>query len=294
MTFMRNKNKPIKNKGRNKPHNATNARGNDGRGSKLDHKQRERSDRSGMPKVKASLFGMHAVTEAWLNPNRNVNGLFITESTLVDFEEILVQAKKAGLKRPEPEIIEKSALDKTLPSGTVHQGIAINCQNLEEIDLRDVIIKGERQERSVLMIFDQVTDPHNVGAIIRSACVFSADALILQKKHAPELGGVLAKTACGGVEHLDVVYETNLSRTIEGLQKEGYYIVGLDERGERTIGELGRIDKIALVMGAEGPGLRRLVRENCDELVKLPTGDKLSSLNVSNAAAVALYAITQA
>ena len=184
-------------------------------------------------------------------------------------------------------------LDGSTPSGSVHQGIALNCQALDEIDIHDIIRAEEAKDHSILIMLDQVTDPHNVGAIIRSSCVFGAGAMILQRKHAPELTGVLAKTACGGVEHLPVAYETNLTRSIEALQEVGYFAIGLAEEGETELQSLSaEYPKLVLVLGAEGDGLRRLVRQQCDLLSRLPTTGPISSLNVSNAAAVALFAVT--
>lgn len=243
------------------------------------------------PKVKIDLFGTHAVTEAWTNPQRHIHALYITENALDSFDEALKKAHDRGLKRPAPQIVDKAALDHSTPPGSVHQGIGLNCQALEETDIHDIIRAEDPKERSVLVMLDQVTDPHNVGAIIRSACAFGAGGMILQRKHAPELTGVLAKTACGGVEHLPVAYETNLTRSLETLQKAGYFAVGLDERGEQTMSQLPHYPKTVLVLGAEGDGLRRLVREQCDILAQLPTAGPISSLNVSNAAAVALYAV---
>ena len=180
-----------------------------------------------------------------------------------------------------------------LPKGAVHQGIALDCTPLPEYDAQDLIIAHQGKESSTLLILDQVTDPHNVGAIIRSAAAFGCAGIIQQRKHAPELAGVLAKTACGGLEHTKIAHETNLSRAIETLQSAGYFVYGLDERGEQTIGQIKPGGKQVIVLGAEGAGLRRLVAEKCDALIKLPTQPPIASLNVSNAAAIALYALSQ-
>ena len=243
-------------------------------------------------KMKIDLFGLHAVREAWVNPKRHIHALFITNNALDQFDNALAKALDLKIKRPAPQIIDKSVLDNATPLGSVHQGIGLSCQNLSEIDLADIIRAHENKEKTVLVMLDQVTDPHNVGAIIRSASAFGADGLILQKKHAPEIKGVLAKTACGGVEHLPIMSETNLTRSLETLQNAGYFVIGLDERGEQTVGELPHYPKIVIVLGAEGDGLRRLVREQCDVLTRLPTQEPIASLNVSNAAAVALYALS--
>ncbi|MCB9988261.1 MAG: 23S rRNA (guanosine(2251)-2'-O)-methyltransferase RlmB [Rhodospirillales bacterium] len=235
--------------------------------------------------IKADLWGSHAVQAAWLNPDRDVRALYITESALKDFSQ------SAPVKRPPPMIVDKAALDHALPKGAVHQGIALDCPPLEETFLNDLIIRAGGQPKTVLLMLDQVTDPHNVGAILRSACAFGAAGMIMQKKHAPELSGVLAKTACGAVEHVPVAYETNLTRSLETLQENGFFVIGLDERGEDIAG-LSVPDKCVLVLGAEGPGLRRLVKEQCDTLARLPMNGPMPSINVSNAAAVALYALS--
>lgn len=240
------------------------------------------------------LYGFHAVREAWLNEDRTINTLFLTQQAARGFEKTMLEAKKKGLRRPDATTIEKDKLDKLLPKGAVHQGIALSCPTLEESDLQDFIIRSETQERTVLCILDQVTDPHNVGAILRSASAFGIDGVVMQKKHAPALEGVLAKTACGAVDHIDVAHATNLSRAINELQENGFYVVGLDERGERQIGDVAqdtRHNRLAVVLGSEGDGIRHLIKETCDELIKLPTQGAIASLNVSNAAAVTFYEI---
>ena len=240
-------------------------------------------------KAQIDLFGKHAVSEAWTNRNRNIKALYITEKTLAEFEAVLENAERQNIERPAPQIISKEELDHMAPQGAVHQGIAVQCAPLEEIDISDIIRIEDAKEKSILLMLDQVTDPHNVGAIIRSAAAFGAAGIIMQRKHAPELTGVLAKTACGGVEHLPVAFETNLTRSLETLQDAGYFAIGLDERGEKTLADLPSYKKAVIVLGAEGTGLRRLVREQCDILARLPTNPPIASLNVSNAAAVALY-----
>lgn len=241
----------------------------------------------GLPK--ASLYGLHAVREAFLNPKRRIEKLYITENTLPGFENVIKEASNLG--RPVPTILEKSQLERLVPQGAVHQGVALAAQSLEETDITDLIIAYQNQAYSLFVMLDQVTDPHNVGAILRSASAFGAAGIIMQRRHAPALEGVLAKTACGAVEHLPVAYETNLSRALETLKEAGYFVYGLDERGKQDIGTMKPGGKVVLVLGAEGDGMRRLVRENCDVLLRLPTQGAIQSLNVSNAAAVALYAL---
>ncbi len=248
-----------------------------------------RADPQAQPKqrIKADLFGMHAVREAWGNPARFVHALYITEAAMKEFEPHL----KTAAKRPAPIIVTKEDIDRALPPGTVHQGIALSCQALPELSVIDIIIKAETKPKSVIVMLDQVTDPHNIGAILRSACAFGADGVVMQSRHTPDMDGILAKTACGAVDHIPVAYETNLSRALEKLKEHHYTVIGLDEHSPKTFSDLYSYDRVVIVLGAEGPGIRRLIREHCDVLVTLPTKPPIASLNVSNAAAVALYAL---
>lgn len=243
---------------------------------------------------KPSLYGTHAVREAWLNPARKIKALYLTDQAAAGFEETVLEARQKGLKRPAPVSIDKNSLEKMLPPGAVHQGLGLVCDPLDEVGVQDLMIRTADMEAPVLVILDQVTDPHNVGAILRSACAFGVQGVIMQRRHAPEMDGVLAKTACGAAEYVPVAYETNLSRAIEELKEGGYFVIGLDERGGKSIAEFTRGSKkgkTVLVLGAEGPGIRRLVSEHCDELVHIPMTNNMASINVSNAAAVALYAL---
>lgn len=240
--------------------------------------------------ARPNLYGFHAVREAWLNEDREVSALYVTEQAGSSFEEDYHQAKRDGLSRPEAFLISKEQMSKLCPPGAVHQGIAMACSELPELSARDLAIRCVDKERAVLVMLDQVTDPHNVGAILRSASAFGADGVIMQSRHAPDLEGVLAKTACGALDHIGVAYETNLSRAIEQLKEDGFFVVGLDERGDE-LGHFNPAGKTVLVLGAEGPGLRRLIKENCDQLLRLPTQGAIQSLNVSNAAVVSLYAL---
>lgn len=235
------------------------------------------------------LWGIHAVREAWLNPNRKIHSLLVTDRMERDARALPVLD---GVKRPKPDIVERKILDKRLPDGAVHQGIAIECAPLEEVFLSDLIIRSKTREKTLVMMLDQVTDPHNIGAILRSACAFGAIALIVQTRHTPEITGTMAKAACGAVEHVPIIRETNLSRAIESLQDNFFNVVGLDEQGA-LIADIALSDKTCLVMGAEGPGLRQKVKGTCTSLLRLPTDGPVPTLNVSNAAAVALYAVTQ-
>lgn len=269
------------------------ARHKNNSGTKPRHESPKEPQKKSHKDLRANLYGYHAVSAAWLNPNRNIHAFYLTEQALKGVQPLLDNAVKTGLKRPAPSLVDKKQIDKILPHGSVHQGLALHAGDLPETSVHDLIIQNHTEGHTLLVMLDQVTDPHNVGAILRSVCAFGAHGVIMQRKHAPDLTGVLAKTACGAVEHTPVAFETNLNRTLETLKEAGYFVYGLDERGETSLPDVKPHKKSVVVLGAEGPGLRRLVRENCDSLVRLPTTGPVSSLNVSNAAVVALYALTQ-
>ncbi len=268
----------------------------DNRGPRPERERLPPEPREAAPYVpdreRATIYGLHAVTEAWLNPDRIISALYITPPMRTDFEPVLVRARAAGISRPSPTLLDKDKLDRYAPRDAVHQGIALAAEPLDEQSVADFLRRVGDAPDALFVMLDQVTDPHNVGAIIRSASALGADGLILQRKHAPSLTGVLAKTASGGLEHLPVATETNLSRALEELKEAGFFAFGLDERGTQSITEIKRGGRVVLVLGAEGSGLRPLVREHCDSLVRLPTSGPIQSLNVSNAAAVALFALS--
>jgi len=238
------------------------------------------------------LYGTHSVAAAWLNPARACHHLYGLRTSLDAFATIIGKAASAGLKRPAPIVLDRDALDRLLPPGSVHQGLALDAQPLTEETLDDVLIAGGAGP-GLLVLLDQVTDPHNVGAIVRSAAAFGARGVIVQRRHAPEISGVLAKAASGAIETVPILRETNLSRALAELRAAGFTAIGLDERGTGTLAEIVCGERVVLVLGAEGSGLRRLVAEGCDFHARLPTQPPISSLNVSNAAAVALYEIAR-
>ncbi len=239
----------------------------------------------------AYLYGVHAVTQALLNADRKHTRLLATERGAASIEKVLKKAAKDGLSVPEVTVVESEDIDRLLPRDAVHQDLLLDTQPLEEVFLPDILLHADKD--ATIVVLDQVTDPHNVGAILRSAAAFGALAVVVQKLHAPEITGVLAKSASGAVEHVPIVREVNLSRTITQLKDAGFTCVGLAERGEATLAGCKLKGKVAVVLGAEGDGLRRLVAESCDMLARLPTGGVIGSLNVSNAAAVALYELAR-
>ncbi len=235
------------------------------------------------------LYGFHAVSAAWLNPDRHCQRLVLTQASVRQFESIIAQAKKLGLKRPSPEMVDARVIDKQLPVGSVHQGILLEAENFPDRELDDLLMMSPLPDS--LVVLDQVTDPHNVGAILRSACAFGIGAVLVTERNAASQTGVLAKTASGALEHTPIIRMGNLSQSLKKLQSAGYWCIGLDETGASALHQIKMPAKVALVLGAEGEGLRRLTMESCDEIAKLPTMPPVGSLNVSNAAAVAIYEV---
>lgn len=233
------------------------------------------------------LFGTHPVLNALLNKKRTIHSIWTTEKAYPQIEEALIKARNAGLHRPDPMIVDKDFIEERVPDHAIHQNMLIDCAPLPTVTVED-LTKSD-QEQDLLVILDQVTDPHNIGAILRSASAFGARAVILQDRNAPEVTGTLAKSACGAVESVPLVRVTNLGRAMEHLQENGYWIIGLAESGTGPLASFDLTGKTVVAMGAEGPGLRRLTMEKCDGIAWLPTQGLVQSLNVSNASAVTLY-----
>ncbi len=226
------------------------------------------------------IYGKHAALAATCNPMRKIKRVLVTKNS----KEEIGNKVFAGIKNI--QIIEGKKLDDMLPREAVHQGIAVECEPLIQPSLQDVLKEGANKP---LLILDQVSDPHNVGAILRSCAAFDCGAVICTDRNAPAESGVMAKAASGALEMVPLVSVGNLVQAIEHLKKAGYWIYGLDGEAKKAIHEVKFDRKTALVLGAEGRGLRRLTGEHCDMLIKLPISPKMESLNVSNAAAVALY-----
>ncbi len=230
------------------------------------------------------IYGSHAVRAALDNPKRRINRLFLTENAAHELGAILAQRKL------QPQIKKAQELESLLPRDAVHQGMVLDAAPLPEPTLADLAASGK-----LLLILDQVSDPRNVGAILRAAAVFGAGAVILPRRNSPPPSGALAKTASGALEVVPMVNVANLARALETLHKAGYMSVGLDETGEHLIDAVPKDRPLAVVMGAEGAGLRRLTRETCDMLARLPVADDagFATLNVATATAVTLYALSQ-
>lgn len=232
------------------------------------------------------LFGLHAVRDALENPAREKLRLIVTKNASDKLEQAIVASGMA------PEMADPRRFPAPLDPQSVHQGAALEVKALDWGTLEDRCL-GDGNGPPRVLLLDRVTDPHNVGAILRSAEVFGACAVVAPRHHAAPETGALAKSASGALERQPYLRIRNLSDGITALQAMGYVVLGLDGEAEATVEEAleGRRDRpVALVLGAEGPGLRQKTRETCDQLVKIPYRGEFGSLNVSNAAAVALYA----
>lgn len=228
------------------------------------------------------LYGLHAVSAALSNPRRTINRLLVTENAELRLKTVLAARQLA------PERVSPRDLDRLLGAETVHQGVMVECAPLEEPTLSE-IASAAPDGAGPIVVLDQVTDPHNVGAILRSCAVFGASALVMTRRHSAPLDGTLAKSASGALELVPIVLAQNLARAIAELKEAAYVVIGLDDAGSALIEDEPFDTRVALVLGAEGKGLRELTRASCDRLVRIATAGPIDSLNVSNAAAVALH-----
>jgi 23S rRNA (guanosine2251-2'-O)-methyltransferase len=231
-----------------------------------------------LPLGQEVLYGYNVVKEVLLNPKRKILRLLVSEAQKLDKLPPLPDDLT-------PEMIPLHKLEALLPSESVHQGIMVVACTLEMPSLEDILAT----ESAPLLILDQVTDPHNIGAILRSCAAFGVKGVIVQERCSPAVSGLIAKTASGGTEHVPLIPVTNLSRTLEACAKAGYWCIGLAGETEQSLTSLKIPEKAVFVLGAEGSGLRRMVREHCDILVHIPMSGQIESLNVSNAAAVTLF-----
>ncbi len=223
------------------------------------------------------IYGDHPVETVLKNKKRMI-------------KEIRVAKDVAGLPTNIPiRRVSRGELDALLGREALHQGIAVRCAPLPLFSLDELIETTQNQDTSVVLLLDQVTDPHNIGALMRSAVAFGADAVIAPDAGAPEETGVLAKSASGALDLIPLIRVSNLVRAMEQLKKANYWCVGMDGYAKHSITEQKLPKKCALVMGSEGDGMRRLTAEKCDYLTKLPMSGRMESLNVSNAGAIALY-----
>jgi len=240
------------------------------------------------------LYGIHPVLAALANPSRKILRVAIAseiEATVGPRIATLADGHPAGL--PDPEILNREQIDRLLPRAAVHQGLAALVEGLEDPDLEDIVRATDGHDTARVVVLDQVTDPHNIGAILRSCAGFGVAAVILPERHSPAATAVMAKAASGALERVPFVRVVNLARALDRLKAAGFWCVGLAGEAQTPINEADLTGKIALTVGAEGEGLRRLTRERCDLLVRIPMEKGVESLNVSNAAAIALYELAR-
>jgi 23S rRNA (guanosine2251-2'-O)-methyltransferase len=226
------------------------------------------------------FWGRHPVLAALANPERTVRKLWGTHEALSQLDLPATLSVTYA---------EAADLGRLVPSDAPHQGLVAEVDPLEDIWLGDLIERG-RSDTRPLLVLDQVTDPHNVGAILRSAAAFDALGIVTQDRHAPPESGTVARTASGALEIVPWVRVVNLARALDEISEAGYWRIGLTGNTDLTLDQAMGSDKVALVLGAEGEGMRQNTEAHCDVLARLPISDQVESLNVSNAAAVALYA----
>src|ERR1700681_1223613 len=234
-------------------------------------------DRDASPDGPVILYGWHTVAAALANPQRSIRKLFLTENAARRLADENIATPVT------PEIVRPNAIDQRLGPDAVHQGLLAEADPLPSLDIEDLTQEG------LVLVLDQITDPHNVGAIMRSAAAFAVKAIVTTARHSPEATGVLAKSASGALELVPLVTVQNLARALTGLNDQGFMTVGLDSQGSENLGNVALRQPLALVLGAQGKGLRQLTRETCRAVARLDVPGEIKSLNVSNAAVLALY-----
>jgi 23S rRNA (guanosine2251-2'-O)-methyltransferase len=240
-----------------------------------------RRDRGEKPAAGSQwLYGIHAVQAALANPRRRLGRACLTPRA----QETLGNLTN----RVQVETMDPAAIDRLLPPGAVHQGAALEAWPLKSRDL-DEILSEANGVRRIVLVLDQLSDPHNVGAILRTAAAFNVTAVVVQDRHAPPQSGALAKAASGALDLIPYVEVVNIARALDDLAKRGFWRIALAGDGEVSLAEAAPQGDVALVLGSEGSGIRRLVREHCESVAFIPIESRMESLNVSNAAAIALY-----
>ena len=251
-------------------------------GPPRDEPRRERPRRTPPAGGTAPVYGFHAVQAALAARRRRLVAIHATEAAAA---RLAPDIAAAGLSA---RIVTTEELSRRLGHQVVHQGVLLEAGPIEPIDMSEIKDAG-----GIVLVLDQITDPHNVGAILRTAAAFAVDALVTTTRHAPDFAGVVAKAASGGLDHVPIVEVVNLARALEELGEMGYWRIGLDSEAATSFHAAPVTRPVALVLGAEDKGLRRLTRENCDALARLEMPGAIKSLNVSNACAVALTLVSQ-
>ena len=246
---------------------------------------RRKARQSSSPHNKPRFWGRHPVSAALANPERVIRKIWVTHEAASAFD---------FPKHIPVTFAEVADLGRLVPNDAPHQGIVAEVDPLEDLFLGDVLMQAPEGERATLLLLDQVTDPHNVGAILRSAAAFDALAIVTQDRHSPPESGALARAASGALEIVPWVRVVNLARALDEIAEAGFWRIGLEGEATMTLAEALGPPRLALVLGAEGEGLRHNTAAHCDARARLPIGGRIESLNVSNAAAIALYAAGEA
>jgi 23S rRNA (guanosine2251-2'-O)-methyltransferase len=252
------------------------------------------------PRAGAWLYGRHAVAAALANPERRWRRLVVLAGCEHEAAALVAAARAPRHPYandpggPAVSVLDPAGFAAILPRDAVHQGLALEVEPLAEARLEDLLgCIGPESARYIIVVLDQLSDPQNIGAVLRSAAAFGAQAVVVPAHGAAPATGAVAKAASGALESVPLIRVVNLSRTLDRLKKAGFWIFGLDVNATQTLAELELGERIGIVLGSEGGGMRRLVRERCDFLVRLPTRPAQPTLNVSNAAAVALYELNR-
>ncbi len=259
---------------------AKNDRGSDSKKRVI--RKTERTKTPEVAGIKYWIYGTHSVIAALENTQRQKLRLVATESAARSISDKYQHTNKI-------EIVAKSALEDLLPIGAVHQGMALLTKAVPQKSIADIVKTASRQESALLVALDQVTDPNNIGNVVRSSAAFGVCAVVTPDRHTPQAGGALAKAASGALETVPLIRTPNLVRTLEELKDEGFWVVGLDVNAPSNISESALPAKCVLTLGSEGKGLRRLTKKTCDVLVSITTSQAMQSINISASAAVALY-----
>ena len=263
-----------------------------GRNRRINQRQQKSFKKAAKSPRGDLIYGIHPVLAALANPARRKQRLLLTREARSSLEKHKGAPAISALENSisDYRTVTRQEIDDALPPGAVHQGLLLECDSLPTHSLDEVC--APNADNAPVLLLDQVSDPHNVGAILRSAAAFGVRAVILQERHSPSATGALAKAASGALETVPLVRVTNLSRAMRQLQDLGYWLIGLDAAAETRLDAQSLRHPVALVLGAEGSGLRRLTSDTCDALAAIKLADSMHSLNVSNAAAVALYQLT--
>ena len=246
---------------------------------------RQKENNNTNTKDQLILYGRHAVISAIKNPKRKITKVVVTAENRHEIDAL-------GMPLP-ISVVDRKDFNKFLPQDAVHQGFVAIADMLNNISIEEICDEAQEKQDCYLLVLDQVTDPQNIGAIIRSCAAFGSMALIIQDKNSPQESGAMLKAAAGTFENMPICRVTNLSRALDQLKKAGFWVVGMDGYAKTNIDKMDKKGRLAIVMGSEGKGMRRLIEESCDLTVRLPIAENVESLNVSTAAAVVLYELSK-